>query len=267
MTGLITAKSIRGGTEGGGCMGRFEGKSVVITGGSSGIGLAAARRIVEEGGSVLITGSNADRLERAREQLPAVHILVNDASKPEAGQALADEAERLFGTIDAVFLNAGVGAGAPLGHLTPDVYRQLMDLNVGGPLFGTQALAPIVRDGGSIVITASIAKDKGMQASALYSATKGAVRSLVRGFARELAPRRIRVNAVSPGAIETDFFNRLGLPEEHASAVVQQIAAGNPLGRVGTAEEAAAVALFLLSDEASYVTGADYCVDGGDAQL
>ena len=248
-------------------MGRFEGKSVVITGGSSGIGLAAARRIVEEGGSVLITGSNADRLERAREQLPAVHILVNDASKPEAAQALADEAKRLFGTIDAVFLNAGVGAGAPLGHLTPDVYRQLMDLNVGGPLFGTQALAPIVRDGGSIVITASIAKDKGMQASALYSATKGAVRSLVRGFARELAPRRIRVNAVSPGAIETDFFNRLGLPEEHASAVVQQIAAGNPLGRVGTAEEAAAVALFLLSDEASYVTGADYCVDGGDAQL
>lgn len=248
-------------------MGRFSGKSVVITGGSSGIGLAAAQRIVEEGGSVLITGSNAERLERARAQLPAAHILVNDASQPEAAKALAEEAGRLFGKIDAVFLNAGVGAGAPLGHLTPDVYRQLMDLNVGGPLFGTQALAPLVRDGGSILITASIAKDKGMPASALYSATKGAVRSLVRGFALELAPRRIRVNAISPGPIETDFFNRLGLPEEHASTITQQIAAGNPLGRLGTAEEAAAVAVFLLSDEATYVTGSDYYVDGGAAQL
>ena len=248
-------------------MGRFSDKSVVITGGSSGIGLAAARRIVEEGGAVLITGSNAARLESAREQLPALHILVNDASKPEAAQALAEEAGRVFGTIDAVFLNAGVRGGAQLGHLSPDIYRQLMDINVGGPLFGTQALAPIVRDGGSILITASIAKDKGMQASALYSATKGAVRSLVRGFARELAPRRIRVNALRPGPIETDFFNRLGLPEEHASMVTQQIAAGNPLGRMGTAEEVAAVATFLLSEEASYVTGCDYYVDGGDAQL
>lgn len=248
-------------------MNRFSGKSVVITGGSSGIGLAAAQRIVAEGGSVLITGSNAARLEAARGRCPEAHTLVNDAARPEAAQALADEAARLFGTVDAVFLNAGVGAAAPLGQLTPELYRQLMDLNVGGVLFGTQALAPILRDGGAILITASIAKDKGMPASALYSATKGAVRSLVRGFARELAPRRIRVNALSPGPIATDFFNRLGLPEEHASTIEQHIAASNPLGRMGTSEEAAAVALFLLSEEASYVTGADYFVDGGDAQL
>ncbi|WP_030538261.1 SDR family NAD(P)-dependent oxidoreductase [Sphingobium sp. DC-2] len=248
-------------------MQRFSGKSVVITGGSSGIGLAAARRIVEEGGSVLVTGSNSARLESVRDQIPGVHLLVNDAAKPEAAEALAEEAARLFGKIDGLFLNAGVGAGAPLGMISADLYRNLMDVNVGGPLFATQALAPVLRDGGSILVTASIAKDKGMEASALYSATKGAVRSMVRGFARELAPRQIRVNTLSPGPIRTDFFNRLGLPEEHAATIEEHMAASTPLGRMGTAEEAAAVALFLLSDEASYVTGSDYFVDGGAAQL
>ncbi len=248
-------------------MQRFKDKAIVITGGSSGIGLAAAQRIMEEGGSVLITGSNRERLDNAAADLPGVHVLQNDAAQPEAAQALAQEAARLFGQIDGLFLNAGVGAGAPLGDISADLYRNIMDLNVGGPIFGTQALAPLIRDGGSILITASIAKDKGLPASALYSATKGAVRSLARGFAYELAPRRIRVNTLSPGPIATDFFHRLGLPPEHVGAIEEQMAQGNPLGRIGTAREAAAVALFLLSDEASYVTGSDYFVDGGQAQL
>lgn len=248
-------------------MQRFKDKSVVITGGSSGIGLAAAKRIMDEGGSVLITGSNKARLDGVAAELPGVHILQNDAARPEEADALAQEAGRLFGKIDALFLNAGVGAGAPLGHITPDVYRNIMDLNVGGPLFGTQAMAPLLRDGGAILITASIAKDKGLPASALYGATKGAVRSLARGFAYDLAPRQIRVNTLSPGPIATDFFNRLGLPEEHLAAAEQHMAGSNPLGRLGTAQEAAAVAVFLLSDEASYVTGSDYFVDGGQAQL
>jgi len=248
-------------------MGRFSEKAVVITGGSSGIGLAAARRIVNEGGRVLITGSNGARLDSVQSAHPAFAVFQNDASNPAGANELAGEARRVFGQIDAVFLNAGAGAGAPLGQLTADLFRAQMDLNVGGPLFGTQSLAPLLRDGGSIVITASIAKEKGMPASALYSATKGAVRSLARGFARELAPRRIRVNTISPGPIETDFFVRLGLPADQLAMVEQHIAATNPLGRMGTAEEAAAVALFLLSDEASYVTGSDYFVDGGEAQL
>jgi len=248
-------------------MGRFTDKAVVITGGSSGIGLATARRVVDEGGRVLVTGSNPARLAAVRAAHGAIAVLENDASHPEAADALAAEARRLFGEIDAAFLNAGVGTAVPLGHVTPEVYRSLMDINVGGPLFGTQALAPIMRDGGSIVITASIAKDKGLFASALYSASKGAVRAMVRGFARELAPRGIRVNTVSPGPIETDFFARLGLPEDQLGAVQQHMASTNPLGRVGTAEEVAAVAAFLLSGESSYVTGADYFVDGGEAQL
>ncbi|CAD7339853.1 SDR family oxidoreductase [Sphingomonadales bacterium 56] len=248
-------------------MQRFKDKAIVITGGSSGIGLAAAQRIMEEGGSVLITGSNRERLESAAAALPGVHVLQNDAARPEAAEALAQEAARQFGQVDGLFLNAGVGAGAPLGHISADLYRNLMDLNVGGPVFGTQAMAPLIRDGGSILITASVAKDKGLPASALYAATKGAVRSLARGFAQELAPRRIRVNTLSPGPIATDFFNRLGLPPEHLGAIEQQMAGNNPLGRLGTAQEAAAVALFLLSDEASYVTGSDYFVDGGEAQI
>lgn len=248
-------------------MERFAGKAVVVTGGTSGIGLAAAIRIAAEGGRVLVTGSNAERLDMVRAAHPDFAVLQNDAGDPDAADALAAEAGRLFGRIDAAFLNAGVGAGAPLGALTPEVYRRLMDVNVGGPMFATQALAPILRDGGAIVVTASIAKEKGMMASALYSASKGAVRSLVRGFARELAPRRIRVNSLSPGPIETDFFVRLGLPDEQLAMVEKHMAATNPLGRMGTAEEAAAVALFLLSDEAGYVTGSDYFVDGGEAQL
>jgi NAD(P)-dependent dehydrogenase (short-subunit alcohol dehydrogenase family) len=248
-------------------VGRFTNKAVVITGGSSGIGLATARRVVEEGGRVLVTGSDPARLEAVRAEMPTIAVLENDASRPESADALAAEARRLFGEIDAAFLNAGVGTGAPLGQLTPAMYRHLMDVNVGGPLFGIQALAPVMRDGGSFLITASIAKDKGMPASALYSASKGAVRAMARGFARELSPRRIRVNTVSPGPTETDFFKRLGLPDEHIAMVEQHVVATNPLGRMGTAAEVAAVALFLLSDEASYVTGSDYFVDGGEAQL
>lgn len=249
-------------------MTRFAGKSIVITGGTSGIGLAAALRVVAEGGQVLITGANAERLASVKAAHPELNVLLNDARDPKAADALAAAAKGLFaGRIDGVFLNAGAGAGAMLGSVTPELYREQMDLNVGGPLFAVQALAPIIADGGSIVITASIAKDKGIPSSALYSATKGAVRSLVRGFARELAARQIRVNAVSPGPIETDFFVRLGMPAEQLAYVSESMAQSNPLGRMGSPQEAAAVALFLLSDDASYVTGSDYFVDGGAAQL
>ena len=249
-------------------MTRFSGKSVVITGGSSGIGLAAALRIAAEGGQVLITGANPERLKAVKDAHPELNVLQNDARDPEAASVLAETAKQLFGgKIDGAFLNAGAGAGAMLGGVTPELYRDQVDLNIGGPLFGVQALAPLMADGGSIVITASIAKDKGMPGSALYSATKGAVRALVRGFARELAPRQIRVNTVSPGPIETDFFVRLGMPAEQLAYVNESMAQSNPMGRMGRPEEAAAVALFLLSDDASYVTGSDYFVDGGAAQL
>lgn len=246
-------------------MTRFAGKTIVITGGSSGIGLATAQRIVAEGGQVLVSGTNADKLAAVRSQ--SLHVVENDAADPAAANALASEAQRLFGEIDGAFLNAGIGAGAPLDKITPDLYRRLMDLNVGGVLFGAQALAPLIRSGGSILVTASAAKDKGMAGAAIYSATKGAVRSMVKGLARELAPRNIRVNTVSPGPIETPFFERLGRPPEQLEMLHKHIASTNPMGRMGTMGEAAAVAAFLLSTEAGFVTGSDYAVDGGEAQL
>lgn len=248
-------------------MERFAGKAYVVTGGSSGIGLAAARQIVAEGGKVLVTGSNPEPLTALSASDPAIYTIVNDAGDAAAADALAAEAQRLFERIDGALLNAGIGFGAVTEQITYEAYRRLVDINIGGPLFGTQALSSIVRDGGAIVITASIAKDKGTAGHPLYGATKGAVRSMVRGFAAQLAPRRIRVNTVSPGPIETDFFTRLGYSDEMLRSIPARIAASNPLGRMGSASEAAAVALFLLSDDASYVTGSDYPVDGGSAQI
>lgn len=246
---------------------RFKDQAFVITGGTSGIGLAVARRIIEEGGRVLATGSNPDRLHRLRDAVPGVAVFLNDASDLNAAGALAAEARRLFGMLDGVFLNAGVATGAMNSPLTTEGFRRLMDLNVGGPLFGAVALEPLVRDRGSILITASIAKDRAFPGHTLYSATKGAVRAMVRGLARDYAPRGVRVNAISPGPIETDYYSRLGWTPDQLDVVKARIRSTSPFGRLGTPEEAAAVALFLLSDESTYVTGSDYAVDGGMAQI
>jgi NAD(P)-dependent dehydrogenase (short-subunit alcohol dehydrogenase family) len=248
-------------------MSRFTNKALVITGGSGGIGLFAAKRIAAEGGKVLVTGTNAEKLAAARAIHSSIHTLENNAADLKAADALAVEAKRLFGEIDGAFLNAGVGGGALLGSITPEAFHQLMDLNVGGPLFAAQALLPLLRPGSSILITASVAKDKGLAGAAVYSATKGAVRSMARALARELVSRPIRVNTISPGPIESGFFERMGRPREQLELIEKRIKASNPMGRMGTVEEAAAVAVFLLSSEASYVTGSDYAVDGGEAQL
>jgi NAD(P)-dependent dehydrogenase (short-subunit alcohol dehydrogenase family) len=246
---------------------RFQGKAIVITGGTSGIGLATALGIAAEGGAVLLTGTDPTRLAAAKAGHPNIRGLLNDAGDLTAATTLAEAARHEFGTIDGLFLNAGKGGGAPLGQLTPQMFRELMDLNVGGPLFGAQAFAPLLKDGGSIVLTASVAKDRGYPGAALYSATKGAVRSMTKALARDLAPRNIRVNTLSPGPIETPFFDRMNRPPEVTQKVLNSMKASNPLRRMGRAEEVAAVAMFLLSDQASYVTGADYFVDGGEAQL
>jgi NAD(P)-dependent dehydrogenase (short-subunit alcohol dehydrogenase family) len=227
-------------------MRRFEGKAIVVTGGSSGIGLAVAQRIVAEGGKVLVTGTSMEKLAAAAAFRHDIHTIENDAADPSTARILAAEAKRLFGEIDGAFLNAGIGGVAPLDKITPEFFHRLFDLNVAGPLFGAQALVPLMKPGSSI-----------------YSASKGAVRSMVKGLARELVSKAIRVNSVSPGPIETSFYERGGRPRDQLGF----IASNNPLGRMGKPEEAAAVAVFLLSDEASFVTGSDYAVDGGEAQL
>jgi NAD(P)-dependent dehydrogenase (short-subunit alcohol dehydrogenase family) len=248
-------------------MKRFEGKALVVTGGSSGIGLVLAQRVVAEGGKVLVTGTSKEKLAAAAAFHHDLHTIVNDAADPLSAPLLAAEARRLFGVIDGAFFNAGIGGVTPLDKVTPEFFYRLFDLNVAGPLFGAQALVPLMKPGSCILITASAAKDKGLPGAAIYSATKGAVRSMVKGLARELASQSIRVNSVSPGPIQTTFYERAGRPRGQLDAFAKYIASTNPLGRMGNAEEAAAVAAFLLSDEASYVTGSDYAVDGGEAQL
>lgn len=245
---------------------RFNGKTVVVTGGTSGIGLATARRLLDEGATVIVTHSREASRSRAEPELPGTEFILNDVCDP--GPAGIDLASAISDRrIDGLFLNAGQATFAPLGQITSDEFDRQFAILVKAPLLQVQALAPTLRNGASVVITTSTANRMGAPGTAIYAAAKGATRSLVRVLARELAPRRITVTGLSPGLIETNFAERTGMDAEAQAGFREKIAAKVPLGRMGTADEAAAVAAFLLSGEASFVTGSEYVVDGGVTEL
>lgn len=249
-------------------MNRLQGKTAVITGGNSGIGLAAAKRFVAEGAHVFITGRRQAELDKAVDEIgDAVTGIQSDIAN-------LDDLERLFavvrekrGGLDILLANAGGGDFAPLGMITEEQFDRTFDINVRGTLFTVQKALPLMKPGGSIILTGSTTGSKGAPAFSVYSASKAAVRSFARSWALDLKDSGIRVNVLSPGAILTPgLLGLVGTPEQE-KALVASLIAQTPLGRIGQPEETAAVALFLASDDSSFMTGAEVFVDGGAAQV
>jgi len=247
---------------------KLSNKIVVVTGGTSGIGLESAKLFREEGATVIIVGQNPTRLQSAASQLGnGVTVLRGDVSKPAEIENIIHQIGEKFGRIDVLFANAGTGAASPLEAVTEDQIDTQFDVNFKGVFFAIQKAAPLFAKGGSIVVTTSFLNEVGAPSLSILSATKAAVRSLVRSLGAEFAPRGIRVNAVSPGPISTPFHGKLGLSEkqlnETASAIEDQV----PLHRFGEAREVAKAALFLASDDSAFMTGSELVIDGGISQL
>ena len=249
-------------------MSRFNDKVAVVTGGSSGIGLATARRFIADGARVVITGRNQEALDAA------VAKLGDRAEGVRGDVANLGDLDRLFawvreqyGRVDVLFANAGIAPLVRSDAVTEEHFDTLFNTNVRGLFFTVQKAVPLLAEGASVVLNASVVAQSGLPNTSIYSATKAAVRSLGRTLAAELAPRGIRVNVVSPGLIETPFWGKVGLSRDEVDAFGEQVVQQTPLGRPGKPEEIAATVAFLASDDASYFTGADLVADGGMIQV
>ena len=248
--------------------GKLEGKVALITGGNSGIGLATAKQFVNEGAYVFITGRREAELAAAKKQIGKnVTAIQGDVSNLDDLDRLFVQIKKEKGKIDIVFANAGVARYAPLGTITEDFFDSIFDINVKGVLFTVQKSLSLLRDGGSIILNASIVASKGLSSNSVYSATKAAVRSFARTWTTDLKDRRIRVNAISPGPIDTPGLSELLASSETGEQRKKMISTTVPLGRFGRPEEIAKAVVFLASDDASYITGIELFVDGGFAQV
>jgi NAD(P)-dependent dehydrogenase (short-subunit alcohol dehydrogenase family) len=249
-------------------MGRLTNKVAVITGGNSGMGLETAKRFAAEGAKVVITGRRQNTVDEAVKAIGGTAIGVQgDISNLTDLNRLYETVKQKFGHIDILFANAGVAPLSPLGFVTEEHFDSIFNTNVKGLLFTIQKALPLLKDGSSIILNASVAHMKGLGAMSVYSASKAAVRSFARGWSVELKERKIRVNVISPGPIETPIFGKMGMSEEEMKGFGAMVIPQIPLGRMGQSTEIANAALFLASDESSFITGIDLCVDGGLAQV
>ncbi|PZG21006.1 SDR family oxidoreductase [Nonomuraea aridisoli] len=247
-------------------MNKYSDKNVVITGGGSGMGFAMAKLLVDGGARVLITGRSQATLDAARERLGENAVAVRgDVASLSDLDALADRVKGELGTIEGLFVNAGIAPLTPFASTTEEMYDELFAINVKGAYFTVQKLAPLLSTGAGVVLTTSIANVIGMLDTSVYAAGKAALRSMARSLSRELLPRGIRVNAVSPGPIDTGILENT-MTAEAAEQFKAQRVAGNPMRRFGTPDEVARAAAFLAFD-ATYTTGAELAVDGGATQL
>jgi NAD(P)-dependent dehydrogenase (short-subunit alcohol dehydrogenase family) len=248
--------------------GKLEGKVAVITGGNSGIGLATAKRFVAEGAYVFITGRRQQELDAA------VKEIGNNVTGVQGDVARLADLDKLYaavkaktGRIDILFANAGIAELAPLGEVTEEQFDRMFDINVKGLFFTVQRALPMIPNGGSIILNASIVASKGNPASSVYSSTKAAVRSLARTWTMDLKDRNIRVNALSPGPIKTPAYDRIAQSGPAGRQMLESIVSRVPMARFGTPDEIAGAAVFLASDDSSFVTGTELFVDGGAAQV
>lgn len=249
-------------------MGKLDGRVALITGGNSGIGLASAKVFAAEGARVVITGRRQDAVDAAVREIGhgALGFCGNVANLGDLDRLYAEIGTKL-GHLDIVFANAGIVTVAPFGAVTPEHFDREMGVNVRGLFFTVQKALPLLRDGGAVLLMSSTSHFTGDPASSLYSGAKAAVRAFARGWTTDLQHRKIRVNVISPGPTNTPIGGKMGIPAEVVPQFVGALVAKIPLGRVAQPEEIAKAALFLVSDDSSFVTGADLCVDGGMAQV
>jgi NAD(P)-dependent dehydrogenase (short-subunit alcohol dehydrogenase family) len=249
-------------------MNRFTNKLVVITGGTSGIGLAAAKQFIKEGAKVVVTGRNSESAAAAQKELGANGFAIAaDVTKSAELDSLFQLVHERYGGIDVLYANAGIAKLGSVAETSEEVFDDILDANFRGAYFTVQKALPLLSDGGAIVFTTSWFDEVGIAGTSAVSASKAALRNFTRTLAAELIGRNIRVNAVSPGVIETPLFGKLGLPDAKARELSQALLQQIPAKRFGKPEEVATAVAFLASDDASYITGAELVVDGGRTQL
>lgn len=240
----------------------LNGKVAIVTGGNSGIGFATAKELKAQGARVIITGRSAERVQKAADELN-VQGIVADVSQLNQIDALVAQVGNEQGKVDILFVNAGIFKPAPVGQISESLFDEQMGINFKGAVFTIEKFLPLLQDGASIINLSSVNAYTGMTNTAVYAASKAALNSYTRTAATELAPRKIRVNAVNPGPVQTAIFGKSGIPEEQLNGFAQAIQDRVPLKRFGQAEEVAKLVSFLASDDAAFITGGEYNIDGG----